>query len=475
MGHMVKYPDLRDGSSLFDFYGNPIASSFPQVFNVLAYKASPGASDNTSQVQAAITAAAAVNGIVWVPGIFKCTGQLTVPAGEACKIAGPTKAGSQLLYTGSTAQPFLIFPGGNQGSSLENISVWGANAAPAVQLLSSQGSGTNGYQSLVTFQNAYIGYVYNGASANISQIGLQAQCDVFRMFDTDVWGSNIAAWYQQGTTDAYLVDCTSSCLPQGRVGDTVKIGTLLEDGSAGTLYFAGTFMAVNCGFAGVAGSTANFANHSIATLVNCYAESGTLPLKVAGGYLEVRGGQWSTNSTDALYILHATGGQGGTFAPTAVAGNAHLTNLVNTSGTDPTAQWNVTLPAEIAGTVPTVPLNIDAPGVVDCPGRQMGFPVNVVHITHAQNGYVAQPGDVVLVDATAGATFVQLPPPATCRAPVTVKKIDASANLVEINHNNTDTIDGANNITWTTQYEAATVASDGTNWFVISQVATTIL
>ena len=83
--------------------------------------------------------------------------------------------------------------------------------------------------------------------------------------------------------------------------------------------------------------------------------------------------------------------------------------------------------------------------------------------------------EVVLADATAGAFAVTLP--AANALPgrrITIKKIDATANAVTVASAG-GTIDGAVSIAMATQNEAVTVMSGGANWWIVNQVATTIL
>jgi hypothetical protein len=74
----------------------------------------------------------------------------------------------------------------------------------------------------------------------------------------------------------------------------------------------------------------------------------------------------------------------------------------------------------------------------------------------------------ILIDATAGAKVVDLPTAASSKWRIlTIKKIDASANVVTVDGNGAETIDGAATYVLTAQYEAVTVQSDGTTWWVI--------
>lgn len=81
-------------------------------------------------------------------------------------------------------------------------------------------------------------------------------------------------------------------------------------------------------------------------------------------------------------------------------------------------------------------------------------------------------------DATSGSLTAKLAATATAGYFFTLKKIDSSANTITVTTvSGTGTIDGATSIVIGTQYESVTVMSTGTSdvWYVIGQVATTIL
>ena len=74
---------------------------------------------------------------------------------------------------------------------------------------------------------------------------------------------------------------------------------------------------------------------------------------------------------------------------------------------------------------------------------------------------------MLLCDATGAAFTVTLPAAATVSgASISVKKTDSSGNAVTIDGNGAETIDGATTLALSTQYEAVTLWSDGSNWWV---------
>jgi hypothetical protein len=76
--------------------------------------------------------------------------------------------------------------------------------------------------------------------------------------------------------------------------------------------------------------------------------------------------------------------------------------------------------------------------------------------------------DVWLVDASGAARTVNLPTAASRKfRKYTIKKTDATGNLVTIDGNSSETIDGELTHDLTTQYESVTIVSDGSNWHII--------
>jgi len=83
---------------------------------------------------------------------------------------------------------------------------------------------------------------------------------------------------------------------------------------------------------------------------------------------------------------------------------------------------------------------------------------------------LAQGKTVVLASAAVGGVSIYLP---TAAAPnqyrvVIVKKLDATANLVSIIPDGSETIDGASSYTLGDQYESVIMVSNGSNWHVLA-------
>ena len=82
--------------------------------------------------------------------------------------------------------------------------------------------------------------------------------------------------------------------------------------------------------------------------------------------------------------------------------------------------------------------------------------------------YTAAPWDIVLVTTTAGKVTITLPLAASCPGkPINVKKVSADGNVMEIDAQGAELIDGAANLQVTGQYNCSTLVSDGSNWWII--------
>jgi hypothetical protein len=75
-----------------------------------------------------------------------------------------------------------------------------------------------------------------------------------------------------------------------------------------------------------------------------------------------------------------------------------------------------------------------------------------------------------IVDTTAGAVTLTLLPVADCLSDVTVKKTNAGANNVVIEGDGSETIDGAANVTFNTQYASRTIRPAQGAWHLIASV-----
>lgn len=75
---------------------------------------------------------------------------------------------------------------------------------------------------------------------------------------------------------------------------------------------------------------------------------------------------------------------------------------------------------------------------------------------------------VYLVDASSAAVTVTLPASSGVTNRVYyVKKTDSSSNLVTVDGNSAETIDGSTTTDLTAQYESIVIVCDGSNWFIL--------
>jgi hypothetical protein len=116
--------------------------------------------------------------------------------------------------------------------------------------------------------------------------------------------------------------------------------------------------------------------------------------------------------------------------------------------------------------IPTARMPGWEPMVATAVNRLQAGHKNVVSVSAAHTAAMGE--DVLLGDATGAAFTVTLPPAAQYKGlQFIIKKVDASANAVTIDGAGSETIDGAATLDLASQYDSATVISDGTGWHVI--------
>lgn len=80
----------------------------------------------------------------------------------------------------------------------------------------------------------------------------------------------------------------------------------------------------------------------------------------------------------------------------------------------------------------------------------------------------AAPWEIILADTTAGGFTVTLPLAATCAGkPITIKKVSGDGNVLLVDAQGAEEIDGSPSLSITGQYVSPTVVSDGTDWWII--------
>ena len=145
-------------------------------------------------------------------------------------------------------------------------------------------------------------------------------------------------------------------------------------------------------------------------------------------------------------------------------------------------------PAVVAGTPAAAPVPPDIPagdillGIVLVEANETTSIVNAditndrvysikrwAHTSVSVNTTLNDAHHVVTVDATGGARTITLPTASGILGKVyVIKKIDSSANVVTVDGNAAETIDGATTITLPLQWSSTIMQSDGTNWVKIA-------
>jgi len=198
----------------------------------------------------------------------------------------------------------------------------------------------------------------------------------------------------------------------------------------------------------------------------------------------------ATTGDRALFGL-----KGGTFSPTSGAATMQHTNFTWTVNQTSTASGAVKvldiIPTytSVLGTVTGISYN---PTVTSVTGAHYGFlsvptaslsgfatatPVSTVDVDGSFGlDITSTSADLtlntthftILVDASGATRTITLPAATGCaRRIYTIKKIDASGNVVTIDGNASETIDGATTQPLNTQWEYLKIQSNGTSWFII--------
>lgn len=94
--------------------------------------------------------------------------------------------------------------------------------------------------------------------------------------------------------------------------------------------------------------------------------------------------------------------------------------------------------------------------------------IDIVTIDNTDSPYTIGQETIVLCNAASGAITVNLPAAASNNnRAIIIKKTDSSTNDVTIDGNASETIDGDTTITIGSQYNAAMMVCDGSNWSIV--------
>ena len=188
----------------------------------------------------------------------------------------------------------------------------------------------------------------------------------------------------------------------------------------------------------------------------------TVPLGQSGPFVLLVGAeqiQCSSFDEGVCEVYEYEGATGRGYDSTTVAGHtagASVVTIVSTS-------------TQAASTGAITTLSAGNGVVVTTSGQSATVGAKLGVLTKA--GAYAMLGTESVVLATGACTLPS--PVAFAGYAYTIK--DSGSGSASILPNASETIDGASSISLATAYKSATVVSDGTNWFVIYEVATTIL
>ena len=102
-------------------------------------------------------------------------------------------------------------------------------------------------------------------------------------------------------------------------------------------------------------------------------------------------------------------------------------------------------------------------------GNVTTFSNRLINVVTKTTTYTALSTDrYILADVTAGGFTITLPTAASIDGvDYIVKKVDSTTNVVTIDANGAETIDGGSDLSIAQQYTSYTVVSDGSNWVIV--------
>lgn len=232
-------------------------------------------------------------------------------------------------------------------------------------------------------------------------------------------------------------------------------GGLFQQGITG----AGTF--------GVIGADLDSNGRSSQLLIQAFSEN-VVNITATG---DTRGLNIITNSntTDAPIMFMTTPGGGTSNAQDRMiitgSGNIGIAN------TDPSERLDVTGNVRIRDINTSIGGATDRIVVADIDGvlKTVAAPTSAAIRTVTANYTTVAADETILVNATSGAVTVSLPATPTTGKKYNVKKIDGTANAVNVSGNGHN-IDGNATVSGTLPYQGWVMQYDGTNWFIISRI-----
>jgi len=87
-------------------------------------------------------------------------------------------------------------------------------------------------------------------------------------------------------------------------------------------------------------------------------------------------------------------------------------------------------------------------------------------VSKTANYTITTDDHTVLCDATSGNITITLPAATSSQREFCIVKTDNTSNTVVVDGNSSETINGATTITLSSQYDAITITTDGTSWYI---------
>lgn len=464
------------------------------VFDVKDYGAAgDGSTDDTTSLQNAINAAnAAGGGIVFFPiGNYKITGTLTGYASIwylGAASSSQSDSGACIKQTGSNidAIRFTNTTNGILNVIISNLRIQGPGSTTGNGIyLKNSGSG-GVYQPFIyiSIRDCYIAN-FNGTGA----CGIDMEGPIVSVLERVVCETCTNGFYLNGSAGGsdWTTTCTSitfnACYAnrcQAGKGYWLKnvVYTTLNNCAAdhcGTAYYLDTCNAITLNACGC-----EWINPDTASPGDGYVITGCNQIVLNSPY----------TYQNFHYSFHITGNSKGIsiISPLESTPVSATNSLIVDSGSHVTVMnYGFTTGTSLAtgttnilddGTGGIVtPTYAYFNGNVTSAGKFTMYNGFVVNATTKTAGYTIKTSDyVILCDATSAGFTLTLPDATANFGQVyVIKKTDSSGNAVTISTILSQKIDGASSASIATQNEAVMIMSDGTNWQVISQVATSIL
>jgi hypothetical protein len=378
--------------------------------------------------------------------------------------------------------------------SLANTSVtagvYGDAATVAQVTINAQGQATNVANVPIAISVANVANAVPDSRVIIAGTGLSGGGNLASNVTISMSNTNVTIGTYGGGTNAAeitvdqqgrITSAANVAIPQGTVTN-ISTGTGLTGGpitGTGTIAIANT--GVSAGVYGDAatvpqvtinaqGQATNITNVGISIAVANVANAVPDTRVITAGTGLTGGGNLASNVTISLANTNVSAGVYGSNTQVAqitvdaqgritAASNISITGGGSGNGTVITNILTIT-----AGSNASWINNTSA--VITWENNSLAT-IDWTHDTFNANTSVA----TILVNCSAGILNVKLPTAATNPGQaITVKKIDSTVNAATINTTSSQTIDGSLSYPLPSQWNSATVQSDGANWFVTAEV-----